>query len=191
MSRFDSPVESSSSPSAKLRKPLESFSAVINHGTDGALRRDDIPDMIASKIHDHHELWHRVAVGQPSDKRAGVGLSPHPAMDAASSPSVCTTHGGGKGRGSSIDYSNAKELTLGTTYYNEEILCKENALPQEAPRFMIHPYDKRKVEQSSYVPDIHYLVQPNYLYTGVGGRTKLLGFESHSSRISEGVQLHL
>lgn len=147
MSRSDSPVESSSSPSTKLGKALESFSAVINHDTDGAVKRDGIPDIIVSKIHDHHELKHHVAVGQPSDKQAVVGLSPHPAIDAARSPSVCSTQGGERDRVSSIDYSNAKELTLNAIYYNEkDILCKENALPKGAPRFMIHPYAKRKVE---------------------------------------------
>lgn len=190
MSRSDSSVESSSSPSTKLGKPFRSFSAVINGGTDGAVRRDGIPDIIASKIHDRDELWHRVAVGQPSDKRAGVGLSLHPAIDTTSSPSMCTTQDGERKRASPIDYSNAKELTLSTTHYNEkDTLCKENALPKGAPRFMIHPYAKRKVEQLFNVPDNHYIL--HYLSIGVDGRTKFLGFESHTPRLPEGVELHL
>lgn len=46
----------------------------------------------------------------------------------------------------SIDYGNADEVVLSYTHeVHEDILKAEDTLPAGSPKYMIHPYDKRKV----------------------------------------------
>lgn len=58
--------------------PMESFSPVIDNAQDGAILRDEVPDIIANKIQRHHELWYQLAYGRPRDRRVsgGYGLQP-------------------------------------------------------------------------------------------------------------------
>ena len=46
----------------------------------------------------------------------------------------------------SIDYGNADEVVLSSTQeIDVDVLLPENTLPEGAPRFLLHPYAKRKV----------------------------------------------
>lgn len=50
-------------------------------------------------------------------------------------------------RVTSIDYTNAEEVVLNNTQDAEKnLLHNEDALPSDSPRFLFHPYNKRKVK---------------------------------------------
>lgn len=67
-----------SSAAQEMDDPMESFSPVTDNAQDGAILRDEVPDIIANKIQKHHELWYQLAYGRPRDRRVsgGYGLQP-------------------------------------------------------------------------------------------------------------------
>lgn len=152
--------------------PMIWFSPVTDHALDGAVSRDDVPDIIGEKIQGHHELWYRLAYGRSRDRRVCGGYALQPATLAGrplprrmslggatltqiaswkSRPNsggegVASPQGSGHRPISSIDYGNADEVVLTNTQDMEgDLVCAENTLPEGAQRFLIHPYDKRKV----------------------------------------------
>lgn len=136
-----------------------------------------IPNLIATKIQGHHELWYQLAYGRPCDRRVsgGYGLvsarldEKRPAREKhtrvlglthitswrsrpkqppwnetyTSSPREGQSE---QNRVTAIDYTNAEDVTLSTAQDGDgNFLQSEDALPPRAPRFLVHPYDKRKV----------------------------------------------
>lgn len=168
-------------PSAQgMDDPMESFSPVTDNAQDGAILRDEVPDIIGNKIQKHHELWYHLAYGRPRDQRVSGGYALQPArLDGKplprpnpkrsdmsglthiaswksrprlwsdiGSPIACAA--GGHKQVTSIDYGNAHEVVLSHTQESGEgIMVAEDALPDGAPKYMIHPYDKRKVRMRS------------------------------------------
>eukprot|EP00903_Cladosiphon_okamuranus_P018054 g16615.t1 len=113
-----------SSAAQVMDDPMESFSPVTDNAQDGAILRDDVPDIIANKIQKHHELWYQLAYGRPRDRRPIT----------------------------SIDYGNADEVVLSHTQESDgDLLKAEDELPDGSPKFLIHPYDKRKVVWDLFV----------------------------------------
>lgn len=155
-----------------LGDAMESFSPVTDHSLDGAVMQDDVPDIIAGKIQRHHELWYRLAYGRSRDRRVSGGFGLQPAT-IAGKPLSHPKQTGGRGlthiaswksrpkpwadgfkspqndghqKISSIDYGNAEEVVLSNTQDAEDVILRgEDTLPEDAPKYMIHPYDKRKV----------------------------------------------
>lgn len=150
--------------------PMESFSPVTDSALEGEVMHDDVPNIIGDKIQKHHELWYRLAYGRPRDRRVSGGYALHPAMlggkplpRPGNTNGVGLTHVAswrsrpkpltgdccspqGQVRVTSIDYGNADEVVLNNTLdLDRDILCAEDTLPEGAPRFMLHPYNKRKV----------------------------------------------
>lgn len=161
-------------PPDGIGDPMESFSPVTKNSVDGAVRRDEVPDIIGSKIQGHHELWYRLAYGSRRDRRVSGGFALQPAMLSGKPlPRPKTAEATGlthiaswrsrpkpwssmatspQGEGAhrhitSIDYGNADEVVLTNTQdaCDVDILGSQNVLPEGAPKFMFHPYDKRKV----------------------------------------------
>lgn len=155
--------------------PMESFSPVTDNAQDGAILRDEVPDIIGNKIQKHHELWYHLAYGRPRDRRVTGGYALQPArLDGKplprpnakrtdmsglthiaswksrprlwsdiGSPIACPD---GHKQVTSIDYGNAHEVVLSHTQESgEDIMMPEDALPDGSPKYMLHPYDKRKV----------------------------------------------
>lgn len=163
-----------SSPPDVMGDPMESFSSVTSHGLGGAVKHNDVPKIIASKIQGHHELWYRLAYGRSRDRRVSGGYALQPAM-LGGVPLLHPKYTEGSGqthipswksrpnpwlgdpgsppselhmRVTSIDYGNAEEVVLASTEdVDINILYDENTLPIGAPRFMIHPYGKHKVSR--------------------------------------------
>lgn len=131
---------------------------------------DDVADLLSRKIYKHHQLWHRLAFGKPRRPTGyalqpmGPGGTPLPHSEPTprrvlphiaswkSPPKVwsgdCASPQGNGGHKQiiSIDYGNADEVVLSSTQdADADVLRAENTLPEGAPRFMLHPYAKRKV----------------------------------------------
>lgn len=169
-----------SSAAQGIDDPMESFSPVTDNAQAGAILRDDVPDIIASKIQKHHELWYHLAYGRPRDRRvsggygmqpARLGGKPLPRPNPKRSEVSGLTHiaswksrprlwsdigspdanaAAGHRPITSIDYGNADEVVLSNTQEPDgDILKAEDALPDGSPKFMIHPYDRRKVRTGS------------------------------------------
>lgn len=165
-----------SSAAQELDDPMESFSPVTDSAQAGAILHDEVPDIIATKIQKHHELWYQLAYGRPRDRRVsgGYGLQPArlegkplPRPNPKRSEVSGLTHiaswksrprlwsdigspdanaAAGHKPITSIDYGNADEVVLSHTQEADgDLLKAEDALPDGSPKFMLHPYDKRKV----------------------------------------------
>lgn len=131
---------------------------------------DDVADLLSRKIYKHHQLWHRLAFGKPRRPSGyalqGPGGTPLPHSEPTPTPRKVLTHiaswksppkawtgecaspqgNGGHNQITSIDYGNADEVVLSSTQDADiDVLRAENTLPEGAPRFMLHPYAKRKV----------------------------------------------
>lgn len=85
---------------------------------------------------------------RPQQLKPWAGETPSSFQSATSAVSG----GGGQPKGHfsrgvmSIDYTNAHEVVLSNTRDAEgAVLGGDDVLPPEAPKFLIHPYDKRKV----------------------------------------------
>lgn len=168
--------DAASSAAQGMDDPMESFSSVTDNAQDGAVLRDKVPDIIATKIQKHHELWYHLAYGRPRDRRvsggyalqpARLGGEPLPRPNPKRSEVSGLTHiaswksrprlwsdigspdanaAAGHRPITSIDYGNADEVVLSNTQEADgDILKAEDTLPVGSPKFMLHPYDKRKV----------------------------------------------
>lgn len=165
-----------SSAAQEMDDPMESFSPVTDNAQDGAVPRDEVPDIIASKIQKHHELWYPLAYGRPRDRRVSGGYGMQPARLGGkplprpnpkraevsglthiaswkSRPRLWSDIGSPDANAAaghrpitSIDYGNADEVVLSNTQeVDGDVLKAEDALPDGSPKFMLHPYDRRKV----------------------------------------------
>lgn len=165
------PPDSPGSP-VEIGDPMIWFSPVTDHALDGAVSCDEVPDIIGQKIRGHHELWHRLAHGRSRDRRVGGGYALQPAPVSGrplprrmslggsaltqiaswtgrpkpGSNNMASPQGHGHKPISSIDYGNADEVVLSNTQdMDGDVVCPEKTLPDDAPRFMVHPYAKQKV----------------------------------------------
>lgn len=172
--RIIGPPDPVSSPD-EMDDPMESFSPVTDNALDGAISHDEIPTIIADKIQKHHELWYQLAYGRPRDRRVSGGYALQPAKlggqplprpnrnrhEASGLTPVAswkarpvsdvgspTAHAAGRHRPiTSIDYGNAGEVVLSNTQDADDDMLKkvDDTLPIGSPKYLLHPYDKRKV----------------------------------------------
>lgn len=186
--RMTGPADPMPSVPEEVEDPMGSFSPVTDNALDGAILRDEVPDIIANKIQNHHELWYHLAYGRPRDRRVTGGYALQPARLAGkplprpnpkNSRASGLTHisswrtrplpwseagsPDGHAVGSQkpmtpIDYGNADEVVL---CYSQEldgdILKAEDALPVGSPKYLLHPYDKRKVRTMLFC--VHCIIQ--------------------------------
>ncbi|CAM9681517.1 unnamed protein product [Choristocarpus tenellus] len=147
---------------------MKSFSSLW-----GSERRDATPNTISDEIQGHHRIWYRLAYGQVPEScnvrglglttpmnEGDVVLNSQIEHDYIISSQSCprleaenSTASLGLERISSISYANAGEVVLNspgsdceeTRKKDQSFLYQEDVLPDSAPSFLFHPYDKRKL----------------------------------------------